>query len=189
MRKWLYNFWYFQNPPWDTGISPPELMEFIRGHPAGRALDLGCGTGTNVITLVQHGWQVTGVDFAWRAVRLAHRKARRAGVQADIRVEDVTRLRGISGPYDLIFDLGCFHTLPPASKRAYMQIIPGLLSPGGTYLMYAFYKDSEDDGPGLTPSDLDLLPQHFTLVQRQNGTDRGWRPSAWYTFQRRVTVS
>ena len=29
LRKTLFNVWYFQRPPWDTGISPPELVEFI----------------------------------------------------------------------------------------------------------------------------------------------------------------
>ena len=61
-RRWLFNLWYFQRPPWDSGISPPELMEFIRSSQPGRALDLGCGTGTNIITLAKNGWQVTGVE-------------------------------------------------------------------------------------------------------------------------------
>ena len=97
--------------PWDTGVSPPELTEFIRSHAPGRALDLGCGTGTNVITLAQHGWWVTGVDFAWRAIRVARRKARRSGVEVELQVADVTRGDAVSGPYDLVLDLGCFHNL------------------------------------------------------------------------------
>src|SRR5689334_21905005 len=51
LRRLSFNLWYFRNPPWDSGISPPELLEFIQTHPAGKAIDLGCGTGTNVITL------------------------------------------------------------------------------------------------------------------------------------------
>ncbi|HZD55845.1 MAG TPA: class I SAM-dependent methyltransferase, partial [Anaerolineales bacterium] len=68
LRRIFFNLWYYREPPWDTGISPPELLAFIESHPAGQALDLGCGTGTNVITLARNGWQVTGVDFAPRAI-------------------------------------------------------------------------------------------------------------------------
>ena len=70
-RRLAFNIWYFRKPPWDSGISPPELLEFIRTRPAGKAIDLGCGTGTNVITLAKAGWQVTGVDFALRAIHMA----------------------------------------------------------------------------------------------------------------------
>ena len=44
----------------------------------GRALDLGCGTGTNSIYLAQHGWETTGVDFVPRAIGIAKRKAEAA---------------------------------------------------------------------------------------------------------------
>ncbi len=56
--------------PWDSGISPPELVATIEGANAltpGKALDLGCGTGTNSVYLARHGWAATGVDFVPRA--------------------------------------------------------------------------------------------------------------------------
>ena len=40
----------------------------------GRALDLGCGTGTNAIWLAQHGWTAVGVDFSALAIESARRK-------------------------------------------------------------------------------------------------------------------
>ncbi|MEW6615857.1 MAG: methyltransferase domain-containing protein [Thermodesulfobacteriota bacterium] len=61
----MFMWRYFRGQtPWDTNITPPEVMEFIQKTSPGRALDLGCGTGTNGITLARHGWKVTGVDFA-----------------------------------------------------------------------------------------------------------------------------
>ena len=41
----------------------------------GRAIDIGCGTGTNCKYLLDHGWDVTGVDFVPRALAVAKRKA------------------------------------------------------------------------------------------------------------------
>ena len=32
LRRTLFNLWYYRKPPWDTGVSPPELMQFIGSH-------------------------------------------------------------------------------------------------------------------------------------------------------------
>ena len=103
--------------PWDTGISPPELFEAISGPqalPPGRALDIGCGTGTNSLTLAKHGWQVLGVDFAEPAIAQAkikaaneHDEIARVGGSVRFLCADVTRLEAPSIPCTLVFDLGC----------------------------------------------------------------------------------
>jgi SAM-dependent methyltransferase len=182
-KKIFFNLWYLGNPPWDTGISPPELKQFMENHPPGRALDLGCGTGTNVITLAKNGWQATGVDFVGRAIGEARRKARQAGVEAHFLVQDVTRLEGVEGPFDLILDMGCFHTLERDSVQAYCANLERLLASGGTYLMYGFFSP-EDGSTGLSQAHLACLNETLNLVDRQDGTERGRRPSAWFTYRK-----
>ena len=174
---------YLRKPRWDTGVTPPEVMAFLGSRSPGRALDLGCGTGTNAITLAQHGWQVTGVDFVSSAIQQARRKARQAGVSIDFRQGDVTHLPGVTGPFDLVLDIGCFHSLPPQAKQTYAQNLPGLLAKPGTFLMYGFFKDPGVSRVGLETSDLDLLATYLRLAQRQDGTERGARPSVWLTYR------
>lgn len=176
---------YFRRPPWDSGISPPELFNFIASHPAGRAIDLGCGTGTNVLTLAQHGWQVTGVDFIPKAIRIAKRKLKNANFQADLRVGDVTHLNGIRGPFDLALDIGCLHGIE--NKSAYLDELDRLLAPGGHWLLYGFFKpDSHQSGPGLDAAHLDLiLARGFSLLSRADGFDKRERPSAWFLYQKK----
>lgn len=187
LKRWfVFNRWYLRRrrPPWDTGISPPELLAFIAAHPPGRALDLGCGTGTNVITLAQHGWRVTGVDFAVRAILQARRKAREAGVQADLRLGDVTRLGALAGPFDLILDIGCFHGLPADDRSAYARHVKRLLAPHGTFLLYVMFKaDRQSQVSGILATDLAIFTPELALVSRADGVDaaRG-RPSAWLTY-------
>jgi len=184
-QKLFYSLFYFCRPPWDTGVSPPELIAFIKSHSTGRALDLGCGTGTNAITLAQHGWQVIGVDFVGRVVRSARHKAKEAGVQVDFRTGDVTRLRDVTGSFDMVLDIGCLHSLTSQQKAMYTDNLRRLLAPQGTFLLYAFItQDETAQGSGLTPSDITLLASHLRLVHRQNGADRGDRASAWLTYQR-----
>src|SRR6266705_3428181 len=108
--------------PWDSGVPPPELVELIEGPNAlkpRRAIDLGCGTGTNCRYMVDHGWEVTGVDYVARALNAAKRKA----PQARLLVGDVTRLAelGVDGPFDLLLDLGCFHSITDDRRQAYVR--------------------------------------------------------------------
>ena len=187
LRRLNFSLWYLFNPPWDSGISPPELLDFIAEHPPGRAIDLGCGTGTNVLTLAQHGWEVTGIDFAPQAIQAARRKLAAADIRADLTVGDVTNLKGISGKFDLGLDIGCFHGIP--SRSAYLSELSRVLAPGGYWLMYGFLKSNpKASGTGLTTADIDFIKMFsFDLVSRTDGIDKRGRPSAWFLFQRRVT--
>lgn len=186
-RKLRFYLAYLSRPVWDTGIAPPELMDFIATHPPGRALDLGCGTGTNAIILATHGWEVTGVDFARIAVLRGKRKARKLALKVRLLVGDVTHLEGISGPFDLILDIGCFTSLPPHSRQPYIRKNEQLLANNGTFLIYLFYKEfPDDDRPGATEADIHFMMEKFHLAQRMDGTERGIRPSAWLTFQKKL---
>jgi SAM-dependent methyltransferase len=185
-RRLLFDYWYFRQPPWDTGVSPPELLEFIRDHRPGRAIDLGCGTGTNVVTLANAGWQVTGLDFAARAIRLARQKVRQAGVQAEVRVGDATKLTGITGPFALAFDLGCFHTISQAGRDKYLKELERILAPDGFWLLYGFLKPgTRRAGPGLGEADLSRISAQWNLLSRRDGFDpKGNASSAWFLFQK-----
>jgi len=192
-RRLLFHYWYFRQPPWDTGVSPPELLEFVQKHKRstpvdrpGRAIDIGCGTGTNVITLVNAGWKVTGVDFAPRAIKIAKQKLNKAGIQAELLIKDATKLEGIDGPFDFAFDLGCFHTIPHTLRTKYLKELNRILALDGFWLMYGFLKsDTLHAGPGLGEADISLISSQLTLLSRRDGFDQRERPSAWFLFQKR----
>jgi ubiquinone/menaquinone biosynthesis C-methylase UbiE len=146
---------------------------------------LGCGTGTNVITLAQAGWQATGVDFASRAIAIGRRKLRAANVQAELHVGDVTHLPNIKEPFDLALDMGCFHGVE--DRAAYLAELTRLLAPGGFWLMYRIFRPAAPprSTPGLVEADLELNHTQMTPVWRRDGFDRRERPSAWFLYQNR----
>ncbi len=185
-RRQFFNIFYYFNPPWDTDISPPELLEHIQQNSPGRALDVGCGTGRNVITLAQHGWEVAGIDFAPRAIRLARRKARRANVSACLTVDDAAKLATVTGPFDLILDMGCLHGLPAEKYPEYRARLVRLLVPGGSYLLYTWLRAAGASGIGLTEADIAAFSPPLTLGRRENDTRHSARPSAWLWFKKDI---
>ena len=183
-KKIFFNFLYLTRPPWDTGITPPELVSFIESTSPGRALDLGCGTGTNAIYMAQHGWRVSGVDFIPRAIHTARQKAEQAGVEVDFYVDSVTRLKEIQGTFDLILDIGCFHNLQEQERRVYIHNLKRFLNKNGTFLIYTFIQDDSHQKSGVCEADIEAVLDFMRLESRQDGTERGIRASAWLRFTR-----
>ena len=179
--------------PWDSGVPPPELVEVIEGVrrlPPGRALDLGCGTGTTSVYMAGNGWDVTGVDFVPRAIRRARARAQAAHVSVAFLVGDVTQLHKLPiGPgFDLLFDQGCFHSLPEAAQPAYAREITRMARSRATYLLYAFGRQPDLRRrrffpKGIAPDEVRAQFADFELVEARPGTDPF--NSRWYTMRRR----
>jgi SAM-dependent methyltransferase len=183
VRRAFFSLMYlFSKPRWDTGIPAPELVHTIAHRPPGRALDLGCGTGTNVRYLAEHGWQATGVDFVPSAVAQARRRLR--PLPADLRVGDVTRLEEMDFPglFDLALDMGCFHSLSGEGQGRYALGLERWMRPGGIYLLYAWQSAPDGKGSGLAREAVEAAFSHgFRLTGYEQGQGR---PSAWYYFDR-----
>ncbi|MGA9534085.1 MAG: class I SAM-dependent methyltransferase [Anaerolineales bacterium] len=174
--------------PWDSGESPPELLEFLAAHPAGRAIDLGCGTGTNSITIAKHGWQVIGIDQSFVAIAKARRKAGRSSQQVHFVRGDAAKAHehpAIDGPFDLALDLGCLHTLAADRRPDYAAGLRSLLSAGGTYLLYSFLQppDKPDSRWPAEANIRSLLETGFELMGVEHGSYHE-RLSAWFTYRR-----
>lgn len=122
--------------PWDTGTPDPHLVDFVgRGHLAsGKALEVGCGTGTNCLWLAEQGFEVLGVDISPTAIQLAESKAGGAPrvrfAALDFLEQDVP-----DGPYDLVFDRGCFHVFDDAADRAlFAERVARAVAPDGLWV-------------------------------------------------------
>jgi SAM-dependent methyltransferase len=188
IRRLFFELHYlFKKAGWDSGISPPELIDFLNNHPPGRALDLGCGTGTNAITMHEYGWDVVGVDFSSRAIRSARKKAKTIGARIQFIRGDVTELIGIEGTFDLILDIGCFHAILAESKNKYAQNIGKYLHPDGFFLLYTWLRQEIEGNTSISPEEklLELFSECCSCIDVVRGSD--WvshRRSAWFTFRR-----
>ena len=140
--------------------------------------------------MARNGWDVTGVDFVPRPIRVARAKAVAANLSVTFLVGDVTRLHQlpIEPGFDLLFDQGCFHSLPEAAQPAYAREVTRIARSGATYLLYAFGRQPEGRRgrffpKGITPDEVRRRFSDFELVEARPGTDPFG--SHWYTLRRR----
>ncbi len=123
--------------PWDTGEPDNHLVEFVRSGAItpGRTLDVGCGTGTNALWLAGQNFTVLGVDIAPLAIEQARAKA--DGTNLDCRFETLDFLNDTlsGGPFDFVFDRGCFHIFDKHEDRErFAERVASLLSRNGRWL-------------------------------------------------------
>lgn len=106
----------------------------------GRALDLGCGPGRNALYLASLGFEVDAVDLSPAAIAWGEERAREAGVAVRFHRGNAFDLAAtaLSGPYDLIYDSGCFHHLPPHRRISYLALLERSLAPGGHLALTCF---------------------------------------------------
>jgi methyl halide transferase len=164
------------NLPWDTGRPSSELQTFLRQNAIRpcRALEIGCGTGTNSVWLAQQGFEVTGLDVSPLAVEQAEKRARAAGVKVNFLAADVLHLPGLDGAFGFFFDRGCYHAVRRTAPAGYAPAVARHLTAGARGLILAGNaREPHDPGPplvteeqirdelGLTFQILDLHEFHF----------------------------
>jgi SAM-dependent methyltransferase len=163
--------------PWDTDQVPKELSTLIEGAgalPHGRALDIGCGTGTQAVYMARSGWEVTAVDAVPRPLSRARARADEAGVSVDWILADAARLHrlDLTPGFTLVFDRGCFHGLDESQRGAYAAAVDELAAPGATLLMMAFAPNRVVVAPaGIEQSELVGRFAGWRLVSASPDTD------------------
>lgn len=144
---WMYRYW----APWDkVGLRNDlvDLLDSDRVDPDRfpRVIDLGCGTGANVVHLAGLGYEAWGVDFSEVAIRKAEKRATAADVAARFVIGDLTAaaIVGVDGPFDLILDFGTLDDLRGEKREAMARTVTRLSRPGSLFLEYCFYGVTED---------------------------------------------
>ncbi|MFE9480410.1 class I SAM-dependent methyltransferase [Streptomyces spororaveus] len=142
--SWWDGFYADRSKPVPFFVPKPDenLVSYVgRGLIApGRALDLGCGPGRNALHLAALGFDVDAVDLSPTAIAWGEERAREAGAEIRFHRGNAFELAAttLSGPYDLIYDSGCFHHLPPHRRISYLALLERALAPGGHLALTCF---------------------------------------------------
>ncbi len=124
-----------------SGNPNPRLVEHASGLTPGRALDVGCGEGADVVWLAGQGWHVTGADVSPVALAKAGAHAAEAGVTDHVELVQVDLIGGESlpGGQDLV-SAHFFH--PPAEMFDELhQRLGAAVAPGGHLLVVGHHPD------------------------------------------------
>ena len=151
------------------------------------AIDLGSGTASNCVFLAQHGFEVTGVDFAQAAIDLGNKRAAgRATCSVTFIRDDLTNLQNVRGPFDLLVDYGTLDDLKPPQRDRYVQNVLPLTHAGSRFLLYCFewqprwYERPYFSSMALLPGEAERrFAPHFDIERYAaesglKGLPRGW---------------
>ena len=126
--------------PWHRETASPLLVAAADRIAGGRALDIGCGTGTYATYLASRGLAVTAIDFTPQALDMARERASRLGLPIEFVETDVLEWVG-NGTFNLVLDSGCLHGISGSGRlAAYKRRLLEWLAPDGQYVLSHFVR-------------------------------------------------
>lgn len=123
-----------------------EVLEAAKQVPVGRALDLGCGNGRNVLYLAKKGFHVDAWDYVGDRLdnlqRIADAEQLDNVYVSEVDLNDISAAP-FDGPYDVVLSTVVLMFLQPASIPPLIQAMQAQTKPGG-YNLIVSAMDSDD---------------------------------------------
>lgn len=130
----------------EGGLYPPE--ELVRtmarwyggepGHPGVKVLEIGCGSGANLLYLARQGYEAIGIDGSGVALDIASRRLAVEGLAATLHHGDVGALPFPDAGIDCVIDIECLYANSFADSRRIVSEIHRVLRPGGRFFSKHF---------------------------------------------------
>ena len=124
---------------WFGGIDIYLFDQLLKGRivPGLRVLDAGCGTGRNLVYLLQSGWEVFGNDESSGAVAQTRRLVTELAPHLPLdnfRVEPVERMSFTDADFDVILSSAVLHFARDEEQwQAMVNEMWRVLKPGGIF--------------------------------------------------------
>lgn len=177
-----------RTPPFLNNVPDENLVGYVeQGRlKSGNAVDLGCGIGRNAIYLAKAGFRVDAIDLSRTAISRGRLSAEESRVHVNFIVGSVFDVPLGENHYDVAYDAGLFHHLPPHRRPHYLDLVRQALEPDGFFGMTCFdttggqpVEDREiyecgrmPPGIGYTEDRLrDILQRFFEIVELRSMKD------------------
>jgi SAM-dependent methyltransferase len=123
-----------EHAPWDAVVS-----FLFRNAPKAvpraevRVLEIGCGTGSNLVFAAQQGFAVSGIDCSPSAIAIAQKALVAANLCGDMRVGDFTTLPFAERSFDLVIDRGALTCVGRKDAARAVAEVRRVIKPGGCF--------------------------------------------------------
>jgi SAM-dependent methyltransferase len=169
MDHQLFEQMYQGQAPWDTGRPQPAIIKLAEaGQIRGSVLDVGCGTGENLLYLAARGHEAWGLDFVPVAIERAKAKATERGIEATFIVGNALELKKLGRQFDTVIDCGLFHTFADEERPVFVEGLGEVLRPGGLLHILCF----SDEEPGTEG------PRRISQQEIRDAFHDGWNVQA-----------
>jgi len=111
-------------------------MEMVPVKPGMKVLEVGCGTGTNLVSYRQAGCPVYGIDRSPSMVEIARAKL---GEGVDIQLGDASSIPYQGDFFDLVIAMFSFHEMPAEVRPLVMGEMIRVTKQGGRILVTDFH--------------------------------------------------
>ena len=157
---------YQDQAPWDTGWPQPAIIRLAQaGQIHGSVLDVGCGTGENLLYLAAKGHESWGLDFVPVAIERAKAKAAQREIDAHFLVGNALELNRLGREFDTVIDCGLFHTFSDEERPVFVEGLGKILRSGGLLHIVCF----SDEEPGTEG------PRRITQQEIRDAFQSGWK--------------
>jgi SAM-dependent methyltransferase len=157
----------YENPSEQTPYALEYAFHLLGNVEDRRVLDLGCGSGENVLPLLHRGARVVGLDLSPDLVELALRRtAQQNPTIFEIRVGSAYETGLLSQSMDVVFSMSILHHLDLArAKREICRV----LRPEGLWILKEPIRFSPTIGKlrTLLPAKQDISEDEYPLDQEQ----------------------
>jgi len=172
----------YLDPPADSPYGLEYAFSLLGNVRGKTVLDLGCGSGENLVPLAKRGACVIGIDISPDLVELARQRLIGYGLAATVRAGSAYATELPDESVDVVFSMALLHHLDLPAVRTEIQRI---LRPGGLFILREPIRfsstmnllrrlfpspeaDISDYEHPMTRAELATVTEGFTVVAQRN---------------------
>jgi len=151
---------------------PSQLEEAVATGwipPGSPTIDVGSGRGQVAAWLAERGFPVVAADVSEEATLLERRHFAHLAPLLEFRTLDASRpADDLEGRFDVLFDRGCYHVLPPPLLPGYLCNVAAWARPGARFLLLS-RRGPDGDVPRLFDPAFEIVDSEPIFYVRSAG--------------------